>query len=108
MNIERLRLELNCDNDHCDFTIADIPDEDAEGWVDRPCPRCGENLLTRDDYDRWSVVQKATELMNTLTPEQLKLLGETMGVKSSDNDGDMVTMAVATHKRMSTECPTVG
>ena len=36
MNIERLRLELNCDNDHCDFTIAENPDEGAEVSSDRP------------------------------------------------------------------------
>ena len=105
MNIERFRLELNCDNDRCDFTIADIPDADAEGWVDRPCPKCGENLLTREDFDRWSTVQKAAELINTLTPEQLKLLGEATGVKPTQNGGEMVTMVVGTHKRLSIEFP---
>jgi hypothetical protein len=40
-----------CDNPACGFEQA-IPFEDREKWIDRPCPNCGENLITREDFEK--------------------------------------------------------
>lgn len=42
-----------CDNPECDFVIPNniigthLDDKD---FIDQPCPKCGENLLTEEDY----------------------------------------------------------
>lgn len=53
-----------CDNPNCDFKEENIEDEEIPkelnkdrvkeiylyGFVDEPCPKCGENLLTYEDF----------------------------------------------------------
>lgn len=44
---------IECDNTECDYKIlsptGDI-NEDISGYINVPCPKCGENLLTPHDY----------------------------------------------------------
>jgi len=40
---------LKCDNPLCNYEDPDIPFE--EYIVGQPCPNCGSNLLTQEDYD---------------------------------------------------------
>jgi len=37
--------------DHCDFKDETVEFKDYGLWLNKPCPKCGENLLTREDYD---------------------------------------------------------
>ena len=42
-----------CDNKQCDYKIKSPtgdPNEDISGYLNMPCPKCGENLLTEQDY----------------------------------------------------------
>lgn len=41
---------LKCDNPNCDFVDMSIEIEDYDTWVNKPCPKCGANLLTVEDY----------------------------------------------------------
>lgn len=53
---------LKCDAAGCDHVedVAAI----TEDMIDRPCPKCGASLLTRDDWDMWvSVFQPAIRAM---------------------------------------------
>lgn len=46
-NIIRLTCGgLKCDNPKCDFVDMSIAMENYEAWVNKPCPKCGESLLT--------------------------------------------------------------
>lgn len=69
---------LKCDNPSCDFVDMSITIEDYDNWVNKPCPKCGANLLTEEDYD-------AVKMMIVLA----KL------VQSSELDKDDMTMATA-------------
>lgn len=42
---------LKCDNPDCDYVDMEIPFEDYPNWINAPCPKCGSNLLTQQDYD---------------------------------------------------------
>lgn len=42
---------LKCDNPNCDFVDMSIAIEDYDKWLNKPCPKCGANLLTQEDYD---------------------------------------------------------
>lgn len=52
--IEMYREDLIvCDNNACDFRVKSEngdPNEDASMYLNLPCPKCGENLLTEKDH----------------------------------------------------------
>lgn len=52
---------LKCDAPKCNHT-EDI-DSFHEGLVGKPCPKCGESLLTQAD---WDAVQALNDLANTI------------------------------------------
>ena len=42
-----------CDNKRCGYKIKNEtgdPNVDISGYLNSPCPNCGENLLTEEDY----------------------------------------------------------
>jgi hypothetical protein len=43
---------ITCDNKACDYTIPYNKGEETDTikYINMPCPKCGENLLTREDY----------------------------------------------------------
>lgn len=50
--------------DHCTYKDMNVQPEDYEAWLNRPCPECGENLLTQKDYDMVLHLQEKTAQMN--------------------------------------------
>lgn len=54
--------------DHCDYRDASVLLEDIGEWVDKPCPKCGSNLLTKADYDSVVQIQELVGMLNVLTP----------------------------------------
>jgi len=44
-----------CDNPYCDYKAIHKPNVDINdylnSYLNKPCPLCGENLLTQKDYD---------------------------------------------------------
>lgn len=44
---------LECDNPNCDFVLPVTAENelmDTYQWINTPCPKCGDNLLTMEDY----------------------------------------------------------
>lgn len=39
---------IKCDS--CDWDDMSVRYENYKEWLNRPCPECGANLLTRSDY----------------------------------------------------------
>jgi hypothetical protein len=42
---------IKCDNINCDYEDDSVSVDDYENYLNKPCPICGENLLTQADYD---------------------------------------------------------
>jgi len=40
---------IKCDK--CKFSDPTVKYEDYDKWLNKPCPDCGENLLTQEDYN---------------------------------------------------------
>ncbi len=43
---------IQCDNPECDFSVPNEtkdPFADTVDFINKPCPKCGENLLTEQD-----------------------------------------------------------
>lgn len=41
---------IKCDNSTCGFKDDTVKFEEYEQWLNKPCPKCGANLLTEEDY----------------------------------------------------------
>lgn len=59
---------LMCDNPKCDY-VNNIPSTEYPQWVNRPCPKCGENLLTESDYRFWKILMFFVRILNKILPK---------------------------------------
>lgn len=57
-----------CDNKECDYKVINenshIDGYDTIKYVDLPCPKCGENLLTKEDYLQSIKILKVVNWIN--------------------------------------------
>ncbi|WP_291566766.1 MULTISPECIES: hypothetical protein [unclassified Clostridium] len=67
-------LELNiggikCDNPNCDYNSMDVKVAEYDKWLNKPCPKCGESLLTEEDYKNVQFLMKFVDMTNKIFPE---------------------------------------
>jgi len=75
-NIEVVRSGgIKCDNEKCDWKDETVTREQMSDWIGKPCPKCGENLLTKEDYERFEGLMLAIDFINTLSESEMKELG---------------------------------
>lgn len=86
--IEMSNHGVKCDNSGCDFVVSFEAFEEYEQFINKPCPKCGENLLTQEDYDMVHTLHKLSSdekfaeefnerhAMNTLPKEIADMLAE--------------------------------
>lgn len=77
---------IKCDNPNCDYWNPDVRMEDYKHWVNKPCPKCGANLLTKEDYKNVKVLMALTRAMN--------FIGKICPSKGNKNE-DMAKMTVS-------------
>ena len=58
---------LKCDNPCCDFVNKDIPFEQYEQFIDYPCPKCGQSLLTPQAYKMCVQMKKMADFITKVT-----------------------------------------
>lgn len=56
---------LKCDAAECDYTYAFKEGDTYEKFLNAPCPECGSNLLTQEDYETMMEVFALIELANS-------------------------------------------
>ena len=69
---------FKCDAEGCDYRSDPVDiNSDLSGWVGKPCPKCGENLCTEEDFEQLQVfimsVQAANDVMNMLAEAGMEL-----------------------------------
>ena len=58
---------IECDNLSCDFEIpneSEDPNAPLDKYLNQPCPKCGENLLTKEDLDDYIKMMKIINFLN--------------------------------------------
>lgn len=60
-------IGIKCD--HCDYRKEGVKFEDYPQWLNKPCPKCGANLLTQEDLDSIKMLFSFAELVNAIIPE---------------------------------------
>lgn len=113
-NIEMIGGGLVCDNENCDFEDMSIKQSDYKDWVNKPCPKCGENLLTEEDFINSEKMQLAVNFMNSLSQDEINefadcidiealketpFLKDAGGLELLSSEGK-VSMTVKTHKEI--------
>lgn len=67
---------IKCDNPECNWADWSVKQEDYEQWIDRPCPICGQNLLTKECHERTNKIleelKNLNNLLNLILPEDIK------------------------------------
>lgn len=67
---------IKCDNPACDFYDESVMADQYESYIDKPCPKCGCNLMTRECYEQsiknLEQVEKLNLQLNHIFPEWLK------------------------------------
>ncbi len=58
---------LKCDNPNCDYCNPEIPFEQYEQFVNYPCPKCGESLLTPQAYKMCVALKSMGKFITKLT-----------------------------------------
>jgi len=86
--MEALKINIGgikCDNKECDFKDMSVLFEDYDKWLNRPCPKCGCNLLTEQDYE---VTKTLVELVGAINESPLEVPDDEELVKVTvDFDG---------------------
>ena len=57
---------IKCDS--CNYRDEGVTFEDYHKWVNKPCPKCGENLLTEADFANVQMLAQLSELANSILP----------------------------------------
>lgn len=57
-NIELQGGGIQCDNPDCDYVDESVRIDQYEDWLNKPCPKCGWNLLTEEDYSKVQMLLK--------------------------------------------------
>lgn len=60
---------IKCDNPKCDFVDWSVELKDYPNWLNKPCPKCGANLLTQADYDNVTMIVGLADKMNRALPK---------------------------------------
>jgi L-cysteine desulfidase len=114
--MEQQRIEvrsggLQCDNPTCDWTDPTIQVEDYKQWLNAPCPKCGENVLTEEDLENTLLLRSLASLVNNIPEEHfegfIKDLAEINSAKTDEDfkekynlpeDTERITMTFDVHK----------
>jgi len=110
-NIEVKQWGIKCDNPECDFADWTVKFEQYPEYINKGCPECGDNLLTKSDYENAVTLKAIAELVNSFSPEDLDKLTEGMDLgnlknnslfkdvdmSEFDDNGGVATMEFSTH-----------
>lgn len=62
--IEIKAAGLKCDADRCDYIDIGVNLKEYKSWINKPCPKCGANLLTPEDYKQIRLFRILTSIIN--------------------------------------------
>jgi hypothetical protein len=63
---------IKCDNPECNFRDDSALYKEYSNWLNKPCPRCGTNLLTETDLRTIKIMVLAANILNWVLKPFLK------------------------------------
>ena len=89
-NIDMNISGLKCDN--CDYSDPSVKLEDYEKSIGKPCPNCGESLLTQEDYDGVMQIVQAVEMLNGFSEADIDAITGNLSEDEIDGALDMMNL----------------
>lgn len=77
-NMELVASGIKCDNPECGWRDDNVQSENYSEWLNVPCPKCGCNLLTQEDFDSLDCLRVAADVINSLSVDQLTELAKSI------------------------------
>lgn len=83
-NIEWIQESgLQCD--YCDFKDDTL--DVSQDSVGMKCPKCGENLLTQEDFDMEEKFIRSLDIVNSMSEEDIINLTKSLGISFDEGFG---------------------
>jgi len=60
---------IKCDNPNCDFRDDSVDFGNYGAWLNKPCPKCGNNLFTEKDLNSLTLLINIANICNAITPD---------------------------------------
>lgn len=102
-HIETKESGLQCDNPSCDWVDKTITFDTCKDWINKPCPKCGENVLTYDDFLRAEELRKYVDLINSMSLDEIKEMNKLNGFIENEEDAQVASITISTHKEIKIE-----
>ena len=92
---------LDCDKPGCGYEEP-IAGPISEDMIDTPCPKCGESLLTQEDYNDTleiiNVMKDYANVMNNLSKEELDKIHVGVTIPRGVETANWTSIGVKSHK----------
>lgn len=62
--VKVIQWGLVCDNPSCDWRDDTIKFKEYKKWINAPCPKCGQNVLTEHDMENALKLNFAIQIVN--------------------------------------------
>lgn len=82
---------IKCDRDGCTYADMSVKLEDYPEWLNKPCPVCGDPLLTQEHLDEVNTMIMTTQIMNEIDDDTLKQIGEMVGDLSPEQTQALIS-----------------
>jgi hypothetical protein len=89
---------IKCDNHECDYEDMSVKSEDWPDYVNKPCPKCGDNLFTEEDFARTEMLFKIIKMILDMPENAQREMMISMGIDPDDPAmQEMVNTTINTH-----------
>ena len=78
--VEAICYGIKCDNPNCDYKDMSVR------YLNKPCPKCGQNLLTKHDYNVAKMVMGLCKLFGRIeVPDDERRTELEIGLNGTDD-----------------------
>ena len=84
-NMSLVSSGLKCDNPTCDWVDETIKIPEYKDWLNKPCPKCGENVLTEEDFENVKTMLLTASIINSMSPEQIAEMAKDVDLEELKN-----------------------
>lgn len=77
---------IKCDKKGCGYCDPDVKVSEYPSYINKPCPQCGSNLLTKADYEAFTAMMR---VMNNPVVKTIDWVCSKLGIKPKTFEVDM-------------------
>lgn len=78
---------LKCDNKECNYVSHKFPNDHIVDLVGAECPLCKSNLLTKEDLNKFLLIESTIEFVNNMSEEEYE---EALKIKSGKSEEEIL------------------